>query len=293
MLTVLESINLSTEFLNNKGIESPRINAELLLAKILNCKRLDLYLSFDRPLSESEKNQYREFIIRRSKFEPLQYIVGSVEFYGFEFKVNPSVLIPRPETEILVEKIIETHKEKSGLKILDIGTGSGIIAICLAKYLIDSNITGVDVSEEALTTAKENAVINSVENKIKFYQADILKDEIPEDEFDIIVSNPPYISNEEFPSLQPELRNYEPKEALTDESDGLSFYRAITKIGKKKLKKGGKIFFEVAQNQSEKVRIILDKEEFKNIKFQKDYLNIERVVSGEIEPEAHLPLEEI
>ena len=293
MLTVLESINLSTEFLKNKGIESPRINAELLLAKILNCKRLDLYLSFDRPLSESETNQYRECIKRRSKFEPLQYIIGSVEFYGLEFKVNSSVLIPRPETEILVEKIIETHKEKPGLKILDIGTGSGIIAICLAKHLVDSNITAVDVSKDALTTAKENAVLNSVEDRINFYQADILKEEIPENEFNIIVSNPPYISYEEFPSLQPELRNYEPKEALTDDSDGLSFYRAITKIGKKKLKDGGKLFFEVAQNQSERVRAILDKEEFINIIFQKDYLNIERVVSGELEPEAHPPLEEI
>lgn len=134
MLTVLESINLSTEYLKNKGIESPRNNAELLLAKILNCKRLELYLSFDRPLVENEVTQYREYIKRRSSFEPLQYIIGSVEFYGLEFKVNRSVLIPRQETEILVETIINKFQNQIGLKILDVGTGSGIIAICLKVF---------------------------------------------------------------------------------------------------------------------------------------------------------------
>ncbi len=281
MLTVLESINLSTEFLKKKGIESPRVNAELLLAKILNCKRLDLYLAFDRPLNEDETNLYREFIRRRSKYEPLQYITGSVEFYGLEFNVNPSVLIPRPETEIIVEKIIEENRDKTNLKILDVGTGSGIIAVCLAKYLPDSKVTAVDLSNDALTAAKNNAGLNAVEDKIKFYQTDIFKDEIPESELDIIVSNPPYISNEEFPALQPELRIFEPRAALTDESDGLSFYRAIAKIGKHKLKECGKIYFEVAQYQSDKVKSILEEAGFKNIKCQKDYLNIERVVYGE------------
>ena len=292
MLTVLESINLSTEYLKNKGIESPRINAELLLAKILNCKRLDLYLSFDRPLSADETNQYREFIRRRSKFEPLQYIIGEVEFYGLEFKVNSSVLIPRPETEIIVEKIINDNKDKSNLKVLDVGTGSGIIAVCLAKHLPEAHVTAIDLSKEALNVAKDNADINSVEDKINFCELDILKDEISESGFDIIASNPPYISNEEFPTLQPELRIFEPRQALTDESDGLRFYRAISSIGKKILKENGRIYFEVAQHQAEKVREILENENYRNINYQKDYLNIERVVSGELEPEAHPPLEE-
>ena len=134
MLTVLEAINLSTEYLTKKDIESPKLNAELLLAHILNCKRLDLYLSYDRPLDENETNKYRDFIKRRGKCEPLQYIIGSVEFYGLEFKVNPSVLIPRQETEILIETILETVSKENDLRILDIGTGSGIIAICLAKH---------------------------------------------------------------------------------------------------------------------------------------------------------------
>ncbi len=283
MLTVLESINLSSEYLKNKGIESPRINAELLLAKILNCKRLDLYLSFDRPLSEDEIILYREFIKRRSNFEPLQYIVGSVEFYGLEFKVNSSVLIPRQETEILVETVINEYKDQIGLRILDVGTGSGIIAICLAKYLKESKITAIDLSDNALVAAKENAAINSVGEQINFLNLDFVNDAaFNETDFDIIVSNPPYISSEEFPKLQPELRLYEPRQALTDESNGLSFYKIITRKGKSLLKKNGKIFFEVGQNQSLAVKEILVKENYTDIHIQKDYLNIDRVIYGEL-----------
>jgi len=180
MLTVLESITLSTEYLKNKGIESPRINAELLLANILNCKRLNLYLLFDRPLTDEETAKYRELLKRRSKFEPLQYIIGNVEFYGLDFYVNPSVLIPRPETELLVEAIIDIYKDYDPVNILDVGTGSGNIAVALAKNIINSYITAIDISEDALKTAKGNAVLNSVDNKIDFIQADFLKDKFSE-----------------------------------------------------------------------------------------------------------------
>ena len=282
MLTVLESINLSTEYLKNKGIESPRINAELLLAKILNCKRLELYLSFDRPLAENEILQYREFIKRRSSFEPLQYIVGSVEFYGLEFKVNRSVLIPRQETEILVETIIKEFQNQNGLKILDIGTGSGIIAICLAKYLQNAKVFAIDSSSEAIKVANKNAELNQVIENITFIDSAFDKYLNKENDFDLIVSNPPYISSEEFQNLQPELRVYEPRQALTDESNGLSFYEIISRNGKSLLKKNGKIFFEVGENQSSTVKEILIKEDYNNIQIQKDYLNIDRVISGEL-----------
>ena len=153
MITVLESINLSSDYLKNKGIESPRINAELLLAHVLNCKRLNLYLSFEKPLSEEEIIKYKELLKRRIKFEPLQYIIGKVEFYGIDFMVNPSVLIPRQETEILVETIIRQYDKYDTLRILDIGTGSGNIAVSLAKNLDNSFITGIDISEDALKIA--------------------------------------------------------------------------------------------------------------------------------------------
>ena len=279
MLTVLEAINLSTEFLEKKEIESPRINAELLLAHALNCKRLDLYLSYDRPLNEDEVKLYREFIRRRIKSEPLQYIIGKVEFYGIEFNVNPSVLIPRQETEILVETIINSVNKDGSLKILDVGVGSGNISISLAKHLPYSKITATDISEQALETAKANAEMNNVSEKINFIKHDILSHNL-NDEFDIVVSNPPYISREEFPQLKDELKVYEPQNALTDFSDGLNYYRIISSKAKEFVKSKGKIFFEVGQGQVEDVKKILAENNFNEISIVKDYLKIDRVISG-------------
>lgn len=281
MITVLESINLSSEYLKNKGIESPRINAELLLAYILNCKRLNLYLSFEKPLTEEEIDKYRKLLKRRSKFEPLQYIIGKVEFYGIDFKVNPSVLIPRQETEILVETIIRQYDKNDTLKILDIGTGSGNIAVSLAKNLDNSFITALDISEDALKTANENAILNSVNDRIEFIKIDILKEEFIRNEFDLVVSNPPYISMEEFETLHPELKEYEPKVALTDYNAGFHFYEIISTKSNHLLKPGGKLFFEVGKGQFSIVSEIMKKNNFQNIDVTKDYLNIERVISGE------------
>ena len=252
----------------------------MLLAHTLSCKRLDLYLSYDRPLNEDEVNIYREFIRRRSKYEPLQYIIGKVEFFGLEFIVNPSVLIPRQETEILVETIINSFKKEDNLKILDIGVGSGNISVSVAKHLHNSKITATDISEQALATAKNNAEMNSVSEKINFINHNILKDDLNE-EFDIIVSNPPYISEKEFPELKDELKVYEPKSALTDFSDGLNYFKVISSKAKSLLKNNGKIFFEVGQGQSEDVEKILRENNFKEILIVKDYLKIDRVISGE------------
>ena len=280
-MTVLESITLSTEYLQRKGIESPRINAELLLANILSCKRLNLYLLFDRPLTEEEMAKYRELLKRRSKFEPLQYIIGNVEFYGLEFNVNPSVLIPRPETELLVEAIIDIYKDLGPVKILDIGTGSGNIAVALARNLNNAFITANDISEEALKTAKENAAFNSVDNKIDFIQADFLKDELNLLDFDVIVSNPPYISISDYETLRPELKIYEPKSALTDSNSGYIFYEVISSRAYNILKQNGRLFFEVGKDQYSEVNRIMITNNFQNITIKKDYQNIERVISGE------------
>ncbi len=282
MLTVLESLKLSTEYLEKKGIESARLNAELLLAEILNCKRLDLYLKFDQPLKENEVDIYREWISRRGKFEPLQYIIGKVEFFGLQFKVTRDVLIPRSETEILVEEVINFAKDKSGLKILDIGTGSGNIPIALAKNLTNAEIISVDVSTKAIEVAKENALLNSVESKVEFILSDINHFKIETGLFDIVISNPPYVSAEEYPSLQKEIVEYEPSIALTDSNDGLDFYRTIAEKSKSFLKKEGKIFFEIGEKQFDDVEKILLKNNFLNIKITKDYQQIERVISGEL-----------
>jgi len=282
MITVLESINLSTQYLNEKGIESPRTNAELLLADILVCKRLELYLSFDRPLSEVELQKYREHIKRRGSFEPLQYITGQVEFFGLELKVNPSVLIPRPETELLVENILNQFPKEKKLIILDIGCGSGNIAIALAVHLPETKIVATDVSAEALKVAEENSERHKVSERIKFVKHNILKNDLNNFPiFDIVVSNPPYVSKESYSSLQKEIKDFEPGIAVTDESDGYSFYRTISEKAYAKLKEDGKLFFEVAQGQSVEVKDIMAKNNFKNIRVIKDYQSIDRVIFGE------------
>ena len=281
MLTILESINLSAEYLIKKGIESPKLNAELLLAHVLQCKRLDLYLSFDKPLKDEEIKIYRELLKRRSNFEPLQYILGSVEFYGLEFKVNNSVLIPRQETEVLVETIINFFPKENTFSFLDIGTGSGNIAICLAKYFPQAFITTIDVNQACIQLAKENAEGIGVLDRIEFLKADI-NEFIHPNKFDVIVSNPPYVSSEEFQNLQPEIINYEPVDAVSDFSDGFKFYKLICEKAKSLLKTSGYLFFELGKGQSTAVREIMENNNFQNILVKKDYLNIERVIYGEL-----------
>lgn len=281
MLTVLEALRLSTEYLEKKGIESPRLNAELLLSEILDCKRLDLYLKYDQPLKENEIIKYREWLARRGKNEPLQYIIGSVEFFGIKLKVDSSVLIPRPETELLVETIINQFKEIPSIVILDVGTGSGNIAIALAKNLPQSKILAIDISENALYVAKENAEHYGITNQIEFIKKDIFSDSLFKDlHFDVIVSNPPYVSILEYHALQKEIVSYEPKIAVTDYDSGLSFYKRITQIAFEYLKPNGKLFYEIGKGQSNDIYNIMNEYGFTDIQIVKDYQQIDRIIYG-------------
>jgi len=281
ILTVLEALNKSTEFLEKKGIESPRLNAELLLIEVLKCNRIDLYLRFDKLLNENDIVIYRDWISRRGKFEPLQYITGKVEFYGLPFEVTPDVLIPRPETEILIEEIIKHCKEKNVKNILDIGTGSGNIPISLIKNMDEVKITSIDISTKALMVAEKNASMNGVELKIDFIVSDI-NDYKPEMKYDLIVSNPPYVGALEYPTLQNEIKNYEPGIAVTDSNDGLNFYRTIAEKSKSLLTKGGDIFLEIGLGQAENVTEILINNDFINICCKKDLQQIDRIITGEL-----------
>jgi release factor glutamine methyltransferase len=254
----------------------------LLLANILGCKRLELYLSFEKPLSEDEVQIYRQHIKRRANFEPLQYITGKVEFFGLELKVNPSVLIPRPETEQLVENILNQFPKEKKLIILDIGCGSGNIAIALAVNLPAAKIVSTDVSAEALKVAKENSERHNVSGRIKLVKHNIIINDLNNfPMFDIVVSNPPYVSKESFSSLQREIKDFEPGIAVTDNSDGYTFFRTISEKASAKLKENGKLFFEVAQGQSEEVKDIMQKNNFRNIGVIKDYQSIDRIIFGE------------
>jgi release factor glutamine methyltransferase len=281
MITVLEAINLSTDFLQKKGIQSPRINAELLLASVLKCKRLQLYLSFDRPLKQNEIDDYRELIKRRSNFEPLQYITRFVEFYNLEFRVTPVALIPRPETEILVETILKNVNDEKKISILDIGSGSGIIGISLAVNLKNVSVFCTDISSDAINLAMENAKRHNVISKINFLEHNIITQEIDfVSKLDVIVSNPPYIAVNDFNSLQKEVRNFEPRYALTDESDGYTFFKIISSKAIEKLNSGGKLFFEISDGQSGNILKIMQDNSFSGIKIIKDFQNIDRVIYG-------------
>jgi len=283
MLTVLDALNKSTEYLEKKVIESPRTNAEILLAHILKCKRLQLYLSFDRPLKDDEKNLYRELLQRRANHEPVQYITGIVEFYGLEFHVDKSVLIPRPETEILVETIIKNTNPDEKINILDIGTGSGNIAVTLAKHLPNSKVTAIDKSKDALKIAIKNSELNNVNEQIDFIEYDILNNQkFFANDFNLIVSNPPYVSEEEYNNLEPELNEYEPSIALTDFSDGFIFYKSISKQAENLLTANGKLYFELGAGQSKNVKEIMEQNNFSNIQIIKDYQNHDRVIWGSL-----------
>lgn len=282
MLTVLESLKLSTTFLENKGIESARMNAELLLSHILKCKRLDLYLRFDQPLAQNETNLYREYITRRSNFEPFQYIVGEVEFYGLKFFVDKNVLIPRQETEILIETILENTSKTDELKILDIGSGSGNIPISLAVNLLESKIISIDISGDAIKVAEKNRELHDLKSRVGFIKTDILTNNLEKylNTFDIIVSNPPYVNKDEFSTLQKEIINFEPEIAVTDNDDGYKFYKVISEKSKGLLKENGMLFFEIGHGQSEKIKSIMSENGFENITIRKDYSGIDRVVFG-------------
>ena len=230
LLTIIDLLNRSSKYLKEKKIENPRLNAERLLANVLDISRVQLYLQYDRTLIPEETNRYRDLIRRRSQNEPLQYILGQTEFMGIAFTVAPGVLIPRPETELLVEKTLALKNRFASAppRIWDIGTGSGCIAVSLALHWPGCQLTGSDVSGEALAQAEENARRHGVSGLIRFIRHDILQESPPYAEPpDIIISNPPYISQKEYEGLADEIKNFEPPEALTDGENGLRFYDRI------------------------------------------------------------------
>ena len=277
-----ENINLlskSIQYLKKYNVENARLDAEYIFAYVLGVKRISLMLNFDEEISEENKNLIRQYIVRRGKHrEPLQYIVKEWEFYGYPIKVDGRVLIPRQDTEILVEQCIYLMKEKENPKILDIGTGSGAISIALAKELPESEVLGLDVSDDALKMAVINRELNNVSN-LKFLKSDVFQ-HVREKNYDLIVSNPPYIPVEEYNELMPEVKEYEPRMALTDGGDGYYFYKKISEESVNYLKNGGYLAFEVGYNQGETVSQLMEKNGFQIIGRVADYGGIERVIIG-------------
>jgi release factor glutamine methyltransferase len=282
--TCLEILNQAVEKLRLAGIDRPRTNAELLLGAVLNKGKVDLYLDKDRILTSDEIEKFNQYTKERISHRPVQYIIGTVEFFGLEFKVDERVLIPRPETEILVEVVIEQLANRENPKIIDLGSGSGAIAISLAKNVKEAFVYAIDVSRDALDVAKENAIKNKMENQIEFLRGDLfepLKNKNLEGQIDCVVSNPPYVSKDELESLPREIKDYEPSVALESEKDGLSFHKKIIENSVDFLKKGGVLVLEVAFGQAGKVAdLIRQSENYNNIEIIKDLSGIDRVVKA-------------
>ena len=270
--TIRELLDWLTTQFEMYEVTSPKQNAETIISHVLKMKRLDIYLYLEKEISETQFDTISEIASRREKQEPLQYILGETEFYGYKIKVSKKVLIPRPETELLVERII--HEEKKVSSILEIGTGSGAIVIAIAKSLNPKNIDAVDISKSALKIAQKNADLNNVE--INFFRSDIFENVTSK--YDLIISNPPYISHKEYQQLPKEIKDHEPKSALQAEKNGLYFYEKILQNAKEHLTESGRIYFEIGYDQAEKITEIAKENGFSDIQVFKDLNGFDRIM---------------
>ncbi|MBI5193310.1 MAG: peptide chain release factor N(5)-glutamine methyltransferase [Nitrospirae bacterium] len=309
--TIKLILKWASEYLSSQKITDAYMEAEYLLTHALDCSRKEILLDPDKVLSNEEVVRFNDFIYRRGRREPAHYIIGEVEFRGLIFKVNKDVLIPRPETELLVEEAVNIvnkyecdapspHLENSlpfkgrvrvgmgltlnNLTILDLCTGSGCIAISIAKEIPVSRVYAVDISDGAVKIAQENAKRNGVDDKITFLTGDLYKAIEPlglEGKVDLLVSNPPYVSKLEMAELQPEIKNYEPLLALYGGEDGLDFYRRIIREAPRYLSSGGFLIMELGYGEAEGVRSLIENEKFfRGIETIKDLAGIDRVIKA-------------
>ncbi len=273
---ISEIINWAIDLLTGKDIENPKLDSEYIISHVLGMSRLELNLHQEDEVAGNDLSLIQSMISRREKNEPLQYILGETNFCGLTLKVNEHVLIPRPETELLVEKIVKENPEVD--EILEIGTGSGAIAIALAANFKNAKIKAVDISNEALQIARENAAKNKV--NIHFCFSDVFENVTGK--YDLIVSNPPYISNKEYQYLSREIRKYEPSIALLADDNGLAFYKKILCSAKDYLTEKGKIYFEIGYNLSESIKKVAKENGFRNIETVKDLNGFDRMMVIEV-----------
>ncbi|MDX1953067.1 MAG: peptide chain release factor N(5)-glutamine methyltransferase [Verrucomicrobiota bacterium] len=282
-MTILEIIKASSDFLARKGVDSPRLQSELLLAHVLEIPRLKLYLQFERGLEEQQISRMRELVRRRGNREPLQHLVGSVSFCGYEIEVNRSVLIPRPETELLAEQAWKFLKGLDGATtLLDWGTGSGCLPIAILLNAPDASAVALDISAAALEVAQRNVARHGLQGRIELWESDGFSAIPGLMQFDLIVSNPPYIPSHEIDSLQPEVKEFDPRLALDGSVDGLKRYRELAEQGRRFMKPGGKIMLELGDGQGEAVREIFTGQNWIVETILNDYSDRQRVFIGRI-----------
>jgi release factor glutamine methyltransferase len=280
--TALPLAQKAAQLFAERGFESARLESELLLAHVLGIKRLDLYLQFERPLTTAELETFRGLVRRRLKHEPLQYIMGTAAFRQLELKVDRSVLIPRPETEVLVGRAIAWSREQGGaVRALDIGTGSGAIAVSLVHEGAVTAVVATDVSPEALAVARSNAERAGVADRVEFRAGSVWQPIQSGEVFDIVISNPPYIAAAERDTLQPEVRDWEPATALFADDDGLAIVREIVRGAPPYLRAGGLLALEVGMTQAQQVADELrGMSEYENAEVMRDLAGRDRVVTA-------------
>lgn len=273
--TITSLLQYGREALQKENIMDWEYDSRILLEWVCDLSRMDFIMEPNRNVSEEKASVYQELIAKRASHEPLQYLMGECEFMGLPFFVNPNVLIPRQDTEVLVEWILEREKEE-GLKLLDVCAGSGCIGISLAALGHDMKVESLDISEGALLTAKKNAERNNV--NINFFKSNMFEN--VEKTYDVIVSNPPYIPSAVVDGLMEEVRDHEPRLALDGEEDGLSFYRILAKESKKYLVPGGRLYLEIGHDQGQSVPELLREAGFMEIEVKKDLAGNDRAVAA-------------
>ena len=278
--TIAEALKEAGERLRAASVPNDLLDAQMLLAEALGKDRTYLIINFNQQLSEGVLSAFRTMVDRRAAGEPLQYITGRQEFFGLDFEVTPDVLIPRPETELIVEEAIRIVQQDGVARpvIVDVGAGSGAIAVALARELGDARVIASDVSEAALRVARRNAARHGLEDRVDFIASDLLDAFAGEEFADFILSNPPYVSEKEMPSLQREVRDWEPRMALTDSKDGLSLYRRLLKDAPSRLRPGGHLICEMGYTQSEMISNMIDRRVWGAPKLLDDLQGIPRTI---------------
>jgi len=285
--TVGRLLSWTSEYFKSKGLESPMLCAQLLLAQVLECSKVDLYLRFEQVVDQGRRDAYRQLVKRAVEGEPIAYLTGHKEFFSLDFHVNRSVLIPRPETEVLVQWIIRRVRtlwvvRTEPLRILDVGTGSGGIAIALAKHLPKpAKIVAIDKSKAALDVCRCNIEMHKVEDMVTVLESDLFSGIVGAGPFDFIVSNPPYVTEEDYARLPRHIKDFEPREALVAAEGGLAVIRRIVAEGGKYLAAGGYVVMEIGYNQRQAVAELLAEHGYEHVEFEVDTADIARVAIGQ------------
>jgi release factor glutamine methyltransferase len=284
--TIQKLLNWVSDYLNNKNVDSPRLSAELLLSYVLRLKRIELYTKFDKIVNAEQLDELHRLVSRAGQNEPIAYLTGRTEFYSLEFAVTSHCLIPRPETELLVDRAIEFLRSRGDNQLVcDLCTGCGCIAVALAKNVAGVRLVAADISDAALQVAMQNARKHEVADRIQFLHGDLFEPVIPQlgkSQFDLVVCNPPYVTSGEYQALEPNVKDYEPKQALLGGADGLDVYRKISAQVGSFLKPDAAIILEIGCAQGQKVADLLEETGlFACISVQKDLHDNDRIVTAQ------------